>query len=91
MRNLQLNNKINKNNLTNNNININNNIYNRSSSLLYQRNNINLENINQTKNTEEIKDLNLSSHQVLQIIMLTPQRNFERSVLLTSTRRYIIL
>ena len=46
MRNLQLNNKINKNNLTNNNININNNIYNRSSSLLYQRNNINLENIN---------------------------------------------
>ena len=85
---LKLNNKINQNNLTNY-LNFNNNLYNRSSSLFYQRNNINLENISQTENTEETKDLNLSqSSSSTNNYVKTPQRNFERSVLLTPTRRY---
>ena len=91
LNNLQFNNNTNQsNNLINNNNKINNNMYNRSSSLFYQRKNMNLENLNQIEKTEETKDFNLSqlSNSSNNNYVKTPQRNFERSILFTPNRRY---
>ena len=88
--NLQI--KNNLNNINNNN-NINSNFeninYNRSSSLFYPRKNVNIDNANQIEETEETEDLNLSqSNYSINNYVKTPQRNFDRSLLLTPNRRY---
>ena len=86
---LQLKNNLNNINNNNNNTNTNIDNRNRSSSLFYPRKNVNIDNTNQNEETEEAEDLNfLQSNYSINNYVKTPQRNFDRSILLTPNRRY---